>query len=356
MYQYYGVRAAAALLKQDEALARALIVKAGRVDPYHCFKILWNPLLKPLESFIKAELLTDEGKPRVYAQNSEMHRICNRVQGAVLMRERERARNIAEGFVLHRITEWTAAEEAILALAGLGAFDAIVNTVPVLPGARMESLLLARRIAQTITAGDDIASSEIGFDAADLRCGEQTADLLAQATVALARGEVFALPSTFETPLVEVADKWNEDGRDLYVVHGAGGHFRLSKLREPRNRRSEEWATTDLRTVFPMIESTVFDSVTDVASWIEAKLCANASLPADSFVRKVFTIHFDGWALLSMLKPPGEATPLLREAWELASNDPNFYFHNGPAVSFGMRSSYALRLLRMLSMTSKSRD
>ncbi len=74
MYQYYGFRAALALLRGDEPLARSLVIKAGRVDPYHCYKILWNPNLKNIEAFIRRELLTEQGEPLVYKQDGEAHK------------------------------------------------------------------------------------------------------------------------------------------------------------------------------------------------------------------------------------------------------------------------------------------
>lgn len=348
MYQYYGARAAAALAKNDEPLARALVVKAGRIDSYHCYKILWNPLLKPIEAFIKNELLTETGQPRVYEQNTEMHAICNRIQGALLVGEKERARNLAEGFISHRVTDWTVAEQANLALAGLGDFDDIISGAHVWPGWGMASMTLARRIARAIRTGDGTDLAGVESSVAELRCDDRIKALLIQAVGILASGEAFSIPPTLETPLVEVADKWGENGRDLFVIHGAGGRFQLCKMREPRERRALDRASTDLREVFPVIETSEFNSPSEVERWIEAKLSANASLPPNSFRRRIFEIHIEGWALLLMLKPSREATPLLREAWELARDDPNFYFHNGPADSFGLRTSYALRLLRML--------
>jgi len=65
-------------------------------------------------------------------------------------------------------------------------------------------------------------------------------------------------------------------------------------------------------------------------------------------------IDFDGWNLISSLKP-SNATPLLQEAWKTTSNDPNFYFQNGPATSFGVKASYAVRLLTMLAKSSKTK-
>lgn len=350
MYQYYGVRAAAALMQNDEALARGLIVKAGRVNPNHCFKILWNPLLRPLEAFIRRELLTDTGKPRIYEQNQGMHRICNRAQGALLAGEKERARDIGESFLLHRITEWAAAEEAVLALVGLGAFDTIVDVGSVLPGARMETVMLARRLALAIRDGGDLDLSDLedGWD-------HQVTELLVQVVTALKREENWRLSPTFEMPLIEVAHEWNDDGRDVFVIHVADSRFRLSKMREPRRRRQKCWASTDLRTVFCMIETSEFESPAAVEEWIEEKLNANAALSPESFTRWVYEIHIDGWSLLATLKPSSTFTPLLFEAWEIAREDPNFYFCNGPARSFGLRSSFALRLLRMLSLNCATR-
>jgi len=351
-YEYYGIRAAAALLKGDELLARTLVVKAGRVDAYHCYKILWNPLLKPIEVFIKRELLTEAGTPRIYEQDMEMYALCTRIQGALLVGDRARAHNLAEGIILHRVTEWTSAEQANLALAGLGAVDAMLGGADESPGWGMASMVLARRIARAIRTGDDASIEMVANTVTELDCDDEVKALLVRAVRVLALGEEFSIPATLETPLAEVADKWRQDSRNLYVIHGAGGRFQLCKMREPRERRAKDWETTDLREIFPVIENSEFSSPLAAELWIEEKLAANASLAPGSFLHRVFKIHLDGWGLLLMLKPSRKSTPLLQEAWEIASRDPNFHFHNGPADSFGLQTSFALRLLRMLGVRS----
>jgi hypothetical protein len=353
-YQYYGSRAALALLRGEEVLARSLVVKAGRVDPFHCYKILWNPLLKPIEAFIRKELLTEQGEPLVYQRDVEMRKISNGVQGALLLGERDRAANLAEGLILDRVTSWSTAEEAMLALVGIGHFEAIHGIANLVPAGSHQWKSLARQVARAITTGNESDISGVGKLADKMDCKNQTKELLIQATRELAVGKTFSLPANFETLLVEVGDAWREDDRDLFNIHCIGGRFVLTKMSEPRQRRSEELRNRDLRKVFPVIETSEFSGSDEVARWIEEKLTANRSYIPNNAYRAPFMVNIDGWTLISSLKP-SDATPLVREAWESACNDPNFYFQNGPASSFGMHASYAIRLLTMLARAHEAK-
>ena len=349
MYQYYGFRAALALLRGDEPLARSLVIKAGRVDPYHCYKILWNPSLKPIEAFIRRELLTEQGEPLVYKQDGEAHRIANRIQGALLLGERDRAANLAEGLILHHVTSWSTAEEAVLALSGIGDFEAIHGVANLHPARGPQGNSMARQVARAITTGNEAYISGVGNLADKMNCNSQIKGLLIQASRELAAGKAFSLPANFETLLVEVGDEWREDDRDLFNIHCIGVRFVLTKMSEPRQRRAEELRNRDLREVFPVIETSEFSGCDEVARWIEDKLTANCSYIPNNAYRAPFMVNIDGWTLISSLKP-SDATPLVREAWGSACNDPNFYFQNGPASSFGMHSPFPIRLLTMLSL------
>ena len=353
-YQYYGCRAALALLRGDELLARSLVVKTGRVDPYHCYKILWNPLLKPLDAFIRKELLNEKGEPRGFHEDVEMREISNRIQGALLLGERDRAANLVEGLILHRVTCWTTAEEVLLALVGLGQFEALYDAAHVLPGKCHQTNSLARQVARAITTGDETEIFAVGRLANKAGCNSQIKGLLIQAAHDLAEGRSFSLAENFETLLVEVGDKWREDDRDLFNVHCVGGRFVLTKMSEPRQRRPHELRNEDVREHFPVIETSEFGNPEEVARWIEEKLTANLSYIPNNVYRAPFLVNFNGWTLISSLKP-SDATPLFREAWQTASNDPNFYFKNGPATSFGIRTSYGIRLLTMLAKAPRGK-
>jgi len=354
MYQYYGHRAALALIRGDEALAKALVIKAGRVDHYHCYKILWNPLLKPLEAYIRKELLTKKGEPLLYEQNMELLRISNRIQGALLCGRIEEARNLVEGMILHRATEWSTTYESMLALTGVGAFESVYSFSHILPGSSLQPVMLARMIAAAVTRQyendlgvlEEFLSREEG--------GWEYKELLLQASRQLADGKPFKLPNDFELLLFEVALKnWTDNSRELFLVHAVGGKFRLTTLCEPRRKRDPELRGRDLRKVFPVTATRDFSSEVEAQQWIEEKLARNAIPRTGPFKsRPVWMINIDGWSLLTAMTPSEEA-PILREAWDRAATDPNFFFQNGPADSFGMTSSYEVRLLQMLSVEIK---
>jgi len=353
MYQYYGHRAALALIRGDEALAKALVIKAGRVDHYHCYKILWNPLLKPLEAYIRKELLTKKGEPLLYEQNMELLRISNRIQGALLCGRIEEARNLVEGMILHRATEWSTTYESMLALTGVGAFESVYSFSHILPGSSLQPVMLARMIAAVtrqyendLGVLEEFLSREEG--------GWEYKELLLQASRQLADGKPFKLPNDFELLLFEVALKnWTDNSRELFLVHAVGGKFRLTTLCEPRRKRDPELRGRDLRKVFPVTATRDFSSEVEAQQWIEEKLARNAIPRTGPFKsRPVWMINIDGWSLLTAMTPSEEA-PILREAWDRAATDPNFFFQNGPADSFGMTSSYEVRLLQMLSVEIK---
>jgi hypothetical protein len=288
----------------------------------------------------------------VYKQDGEAHRIANRIQGALLLGERDRAANLAEGLILHHVTSWSTAEEAVLALAGIGDFEAIHEVASLHPARGPQGNSLARQVARAITTGNEADISGIGKLADKMNSNSQIMGLLIQASRELAAGKAFSLPANFETLLVEVADEWREDDRDLFNVHCVGGRFVLTKMSEPRQRRAEELRNRDLRDVFPVIETSEFNGQDEVARWIEDKLTANRSYIPNNAYRAHFMVNIDGWPLISSLKP-SDATPLVREAWESACNDPNFYFQNGPASSFGMHAPFAIRLLTMLAKATR---
>jgi hypothetical protein len=335
-------------LRGDEPLARFLVTKAGRVDPYHSYKILWNPLLKPIEDFIRKQLLTDQGDSLLYQQDGDIHRLCNRIQGALLLGDANRAANLAEGLILHQVTSWTTAEEMILVLAGLGRFESLFDAVGILPGKSHQSNSLAGQVARAITTRSEPEILAVGELADQSGSTGEIKALLIEATQVLAQGRLFALPANFESLLVEVADKWREDDRDLFNIHYIGGRFVLTTMSEPRQRRSEELRNVDSRKVFVVTETTEFKDANHAAHWIEKKLEANTSYIPNNAYRAPFMINFAGWNLVATLQP-AKTTPLLQEAWQTASHDPNFYFKNGPASSFGLHSTFAIRLLTMLT-------
>jgi len=358
MYQYYGHRAALALLRGDESLAKALIVSSGRVDPYHCFKILWNPLLKPLEPFIRRELLTKKGEPLIYKQDNELHMICNRIQGAILTGDRELAKDLGEGLVMHRVTCWSTTHEAMLALAGLGRFEKLFNYSHTLPGSDHAPVILARLVSAAITS-----KHEDGITALEKFLKREDGDwkypqLMLQAARLLAKRKRFVLPDNFELLLFEAARKnWSSSSRELFLVHAVGRGFRLTTLCEPRRRRPSSLWGTDLRKSFPVTNTREFSSISEAEEWIQEKLAENAvPRPHPLTHIPIWTSYLNGWSLLTSMKP-SEKTPLLKEAWETASIDPNYYFMSPPHSYIGPPGSspiFEIALLQMLTVTSNA--
>jgi hypothetical protein len=126
-------------------------------------------------------------------------------------------------------------------------------------------------------------------------------------------------------------------------------------MSEPRQRRPDALRNEDLREHFPVVETSEFQDGHAVAQWIEERLTGNLSYRPNNAYRAPSEINFNGWTLISSLKP-SETTPLVWQAWQIACNDPNFYFKNPPAASFGFHYiSYAIRLLAMLAKALKSK-
>lgn len=95
-WSYYGMRGALALTDGQEDVAKMFVLKAGHVDDYHSYKLLWNRHLAPLETFIRTELLTEDNKPRLYERDKEMQRLCHSIHGAFVSGDTAAAAPLAQ--------------------------------------------------------------------------------------------------------------------------------------------------------------------------------------------------------------------------------------------------------------------
>jgi len=346
-WSYHAMRAAFALKDGDEVLAKNLILKAGRVDNYHAYKMLWNRHLLRLANYIRRELLTADGKPLLYEQNSTMLRLCHRVHGAVLTGDRERGMRQSEGFLTHHVTDWSCAEAYVLALAGLGQFEWLEAVSHVLPGRGMSSIRLARAVAQLAIHADRFHSDEMEKLLSEVRLSTPAAADF-QRIVEWFRGSRDSTLSRDGAVIIaDVAPKnWTREGRDHFLLlHDPVEGFKLLRFfQDLLVRRPLGWT---LGEHFPVLEESGFANHADVESWLEQKLIENDEAK-DSLLRCVWEVHLNGWEFSSRLKPNAETTPFVAEAVRRMAKDPDLYFSNGPASSFRLPLSFGDKLVNML--------
>ncbi|HSI62120.1 MAG TPA: hypothetical protein VLE43_03350 [Candidatus Saccharimonadia bacterium] len=344
-WPYYGVRAALALRTGHGELAKALILRAGKVDAYHCYKLLWNRHLEPLAAFIRRELLTEDNKPRLYQRNSDTRRLCHAIHGALLTGRMEQARNLAEGLQTQHVTDWDSGHQLVLALIGLGYFKWVEAASAVLPGAGMSEMKLAYAVAR--------CASEPG-------CALPDVSELLQANMFstegrrnfenllpwLSHGSIGTLPPLSGWIVADVApSNWTNEGRDHFVVvHDSARGFEAQRVFQDRSVHRP--SAYQLRELFPVLESIKFDSTADFEAWLESRIQANAG--ANHPYRRKWDVDLNGWALPVLLKPDSNKTPLLARAVAVMHTDPSMHFAHGPAMSYGMSVPFGDRLLHML--------
>ena len=146
-WEYHGMRAALDLLDGRHDLAQASINKAGRVDAFHSYKLLWNRHLAPQAGYIRAELLTEDNRPRLYELNVDVQRLCHKIHGALVGSRWIEAQTVAETLLPVDVTGLCCSEALALAWTGLGEWEILMRTLPVLPGARLASLELVYDMA-----------------------------------------------------------------------------------------------------------------------------------------------------------------------------------------------------------------
>ena len=150
-------------------------------------------------------------------------------------------------------------------------------------------------------------------------------------------GQTPPAPPPGEVLLANIAPKnWDEDGRDhwLLIHHPERGLVRQYFFQDRSVRLSEGWA---IRDHFPVLEETAL-SAEAATAWLETLLEENVAQQGH-FIPYKWTIHWNGWPLPQHLHPAARQ-PLLTETLRRAANDPNFYFHNGPASTFGLHPHF----------------
>jgi hypothetical protein len=236
-YTYYGVRAALALLSGDDLFARQLIARAGRIEDYHSFKLLWEPSLRPLWAFIRHEFLDEENQPLLYRLNSETRRTSHRVQGALLMNDLIGAGMHMEGVILSRITDWSTAYEAVLCLFGLGEFELIDAVCGFLPGSRHAALKLARAVAQSRLTPGSHSAEELERLFEEAGSSARNRDHFNKLAAVLSDGQKDDVPDPGETLLADIGDKWGAQGRERFrVVHVRDEGYSAVGFMEDRKR------------------------------------------------------------------------------------------------------------------------
>jgi tetratricopeptide (TPR) repeat protein len=347
-WQYYGMRAALALADGKQDLARSLVHKAGRADGYHAYKLLWNRHLAPLADFIRSEFLTDDNKPHLYELNTKTLRLCHSIHGALLAGRHREAANLGEGLMFVHVNNWCCAEALALAWTGLSEWEYLAAVLPTLAGRKMDSIKLAQAFANWRIHGDKDSLDEVREKALEAPFSESARQEFEMWLDWQADGKTGETPHCSEMIVADVAPKnWGSgDGRDHWVLfYKQTCGFRLQRFWQDRSRhRPLGW---EMREHFPLQEETIFNGHDEIQQWLETKLVENHNA-RDTFTHCVWTIDWNGWAIPRILAPDPHAHPFLFETYQLACDDPSFYFHNGPAYSFGSHLPFGDKLLAML--------
>lgn len=347
-WQYYGMRAAFALEDGNQILARSLVQKAGRLDSYHAYKLLWNRHLTPLAEFVRAELLTAENKPRLHELNGEMHRLCHSIHGALLSGHHKNAANLGEALQFVHVTDWSCSEALALAWAGLSEWEHLAAILPVLPGRTMKSIKLVQSFAKWRMSGDRIFLNEVREMTSDAPFSEPARQEFETWLDEHKDGKEKEVSYYSEVIVADIAPKnWGQgDGRNHWVVFfDPDCGFRLQRFWQDRSvHRPLGW---ELRKHFQIQEETIFTGLDELQGWLETKLVENHNA-RDGFPGYVWTIHWNGWVIPRLLAPNPQENPFLFEAYQLACDDPSFYFHNGPSCTFGMNLPFGDKLMAML--------
>lgn len=334
-WPHYGMRAALALLGGKIELAQACILKAGRLDPFHAYKLLWNRHLAPLATFIRQELLTDDNKPRFYERNNAVRRICHSIHGALMRKSWREAWTLAESLLPGDVTDWSCAKALTLALIGLGDWQKLAAVLPALPGGDLEASELVILLARWMLRGESDPTPVLAAldRQSDLR--QEVRDEFAALLHWHIEGRKTQLPPEAEVVLVDVAPKnWGPgNGRDHWVLfhHPIRGLLRQKFFQDRSLHDPLGWT---LRENFEVLEETILVP-SEAEAWLERLLEENNA--EQGFIGYKWTIHWNGWGLLAHIKP-GSQSPILAEAVRLAGDDPSFYFHNGPASTFGLNT------------------
>jgi hypothetical protein len=348
-YSYLGVRSALALRHGEQQLAESLILRAGRADDYHAYKLIWSPALRPLADFIRRELLTADGEPMLHHWNSESIRLAHRIQGEMLRGNVERALALCEGILESRIFDWSCTHEVFLAMAGTGQLATTKRWTHHLPGHSDDAESIPVFVRTVLALFEAEAPEEADWLPTLISTG--TNENIARAFQKLAidsRGEsADGLSFDLELRLAEVAGKWAEQGRDLWMLTlDTAQQFRLFRMKEPRRKRPREAGSPsyDPREEFPIMETHTLDKA-EASSWLEQKLRANEGFRVEMYSRNPFRLDLNGWGLLrAFTEEDLQDCPHLKDNWRIAATDPNFYFSNGTLSSFGMTTPFETRL------------
>lgn len=342
-WPYHGMRAALDLLDGRRDLAEARVRRAGRLDAYHSYKLLWNRHLVPLAGFIRAELLTEDNRPRLYERNVDALRLCHSIHGALVRGAWEEAHELAEVLQPADVTNWSCAEALALAWIGIGEWERLLRVLPALPGGTMDSISLVLETARFFLKQSGDAEAAWPEISSSLDAREEVKAEFAALLRWHGEGRKGPLPPGGEVVLVDVAPKnWGPgDGRDHWVLFHQPRRGLVRQL-FIQDRSQYNPMTWSLRAFFPVREE-ILMSHDEAVDWLERLLDENVA-ERGSFIGYKWTMHWNGWQLPQHLQP-GPRRPLLAEAVRLAEDDPNFYFHNGPARTFGLCASFAEKLV-----------
>lgn len=128
----------------------------------------------------------------------------------------------------------------------------------------------------------------------------------------------------------------------LLICHSERGLVKQRFFQDRSVRRPEGW---EIREHFPVLEETVL-TTEEAEAWLESLMAENVAERGNLIPYK-WTVHWNCWQLPRRFQPSSEL-PLLAETLRLSVANPNFYFHNGPANTFGLNSHFGQKLTRIL--------
>jgi hypothetical protein len=350
-YLYYGLRAALAWMDGEETLAHSLIIRAGRVEPYHSPKLLWSPLLRPLYGFIRQELLGVDNGPLVYRRDKDVRRLCHRVQGALLTGRSDRAHNLAEGMIAHDTLQWETGEEFALCLAGLGEFVRLRGAAGMLPGWGGKNLRLASALAGAVLEPGTSAASKVRELSSKGQCSSGVSAHLESLMPFFLTGEVPPQFTLAERMLGSVSDRWSEQGRQHFLLLEREGRFEAQGIWQRTRNPFPCSAGGDLRGDGETNGLTRFGSVDEFHRWLEEKLAENVAGGTVSWPPPRWEIYLSGFGLLPQTPTVTTDAPLFSRVLEHLLDDPSLYFSHGPIPQcYGFRSSFTDRLIQMMTI------
>ena len=309
-------------------VAQLLIHRAVCVDTFHCYKLVWQRALGPLQHWMQAQLLNDCGKSRPNEEQSALLKLCRKIQGAAFSGELARGQALADATVPQKC--YAPCDSHILLLAWLSVGD--------FARARRWASALTRfpsddtyqqveQVCDLFLAPDDPSRPSLSYalDAPDIN--PQVADALRLLAESVSPGEG-ARDYALSQVLVEVWFGSRRNGKkvDVVTLHPDGEIERVRwvfPVGASRERRSSDF---DPQQHFEVKERDSFSHQADLAEWLEERLAANDDVKFGMYCTPRHSFVFNGAALLGLFREEAIGRlARLHKCWKTMRIDPDLY-------------------------------